>query len=85
VTEIELRHLAVDPSVQRKGVGRSLITDLFRIAMSRRCHRIHTIARNTSVSFFKAQGFHIASGKAPEHTVFLEHGITFELMEKVVE
>lgn len=83
--DIELRHLAVDPGVQLKGVGRSLIAKLLHLAVSERCHRIHTIARNTSVCFFQKQGFCITSGKAPEHPVFLEHGITFELMEKVIE
>lgn len=83
--EIELRHLAVASDYQRKGIGQGLITELCRIASVKMCHQIHTIARNTSVDFFRKVGFRSAPGRAPEHPVFLEHGIMFELMEKIVE
>jgi GNAT superfamily N-acetyltransferase len=83
--EIELRHLAVAFSHQRKGIGRSLVTELCRIASIKMYHRINTIARNTSADFFRRVGFRSASGHAPEHPLFLEHGIMFELMEKIVE
>jgi N-acetylglutamate synthase-like GNAT family acetyltransferase len=80
-TEVELRHLAVSPDARGKGIGRSLVTDLFRIAGAKKCHRIHTIARNTSVGFFRDIGFRTAPGEAPRHPSFLKHGITFHLME----
>lgn len=83
-TEIELRHLAVASRAQGHGIGRSLVAELCRIATAKKCHRIHTIARNTSADFFRALGFRTASGQAPEHPVFSEHGITFELMEKFI-
>lgn len=83
--EIELRHLAVTSSHQRKGIGRGLVTELCRIASIRMYRRIHTVARNTSASFFRTVGFQTVPGFAPEHPVFLEHGITFELLEKAVE
>jgi N-acetylglutamate synthase-like GNAT family acetyltransferase len=83
--EMELRHLAVASSVQRKGIGRSLVTKLCRIASFKMCHRIHTIARNTSSGFFREVGFRTIPGHAPEHPVFLEHGITFVLMERIIE
>jgi N-acetylglutamate synthase-like GNAT family acetyltransferase len=83
--EIELRHLAVDPSHQRKGIGHSLVTELFRIVSVILCHRIHTIARNTSADFFSGLGFRSVPDKTPEHPVFLNHGITFEFMERIVE
>ena len=83
--EIELRHLAVAFHVQRHGIGRSLVTELCRIAKTRNCRRIHTIARNTSVEFFRALGFQTASGEAPAHPAFFERGITFELMERFLE
>lgn len=83
--EIELRHLAVDSNHQRKGIGHSLVTELFRIVSVKLCHRIHTIARNTSVEFFSGLGFRSVPGKVPEHPVFLKHGITFEFMERIVE
>jgi GNAT superfamily N-acetyltransferase len=83
--EIELRHLAVASSAQRKGIGRALVTTLCRIASLKMCHRIHTIARSTSAGFFREVGFITARGQAPEHPAFLTHGITFELMERIVE
>lgn len=83
--EIELRHLAVASTAQRKGIGRDLVTELCRIASVNMCHRIHAIARNTSAGFFREVGFQTAQGHAPEHPAFLEHGITFVLMERIIE
>lgn len=83
--EIELRHLAVASHAQAHGIGRCLVTKLYRIAKAKNCRRIHTIARNTSREFFRTLGFQTAPGQAPEHPIFLEHGITFELMERFVE
>ena len=70
-TEIELRHLAVASNAERKGVGRSLLAELLRIAASKKCHRIRTIARNTPVGFFGELGFQKAQGLAPEHALQL--------------
>lgn len=83
--DIELRHLAVDSSHQRKGIGHSLVTELFRIVSGKLCHRIHTIARNTSAEFFSGLGFRSVPGKTPEHPVFLKHGVTFQFMERIVD
>jgi N-acetylglutamate synthase-like GNAT family acetyltransferase len=83
--EIELRHLVVHPDYQREGIGQSLVAKLFSVASAKPFHRVHTIARNTSVSFFRKLGFQTASGTPPEHPIFMKHGITFELMEKIVE
>ena len=83
--EMELRHLAVAFHAQGRGIGRSLVAELCRIAKARNCWHIHTIARNTSAEFFRTLGFQAAPGLAPEHPLFLEHGIKFELMEKFVE
>lgn len=82
---LELRHLAVVSHAQGRGVGRSLVERLCRVAKTTKCRHIHTIARNTSAEFFRKLGFQTAAGCAPEHSVFLKHGITFELMEKIVE
>jgi N-acetylglutamate synthase-like GNAT family acetyltransferase len=84
-TGIELRHMAVTSHTQGQGIGRSLVDELCRIAAAKKCHRIHTIARNTLVDFFKVLGFRTVPGQVSEHPVFLEHGITFELMEKIIE
>jgi len=83
--DIELRHLAVDSSHQRKGIGRSLVTELCRIASIKMYHRVHTIARSTSAGFFRELGFRAVPGMAPEHPLFLRHGIIFEFMERSVE
>jgi len=61
------------------------VAELCRMAKAKRCRRIHTIARNTSAGFFRTLGFRMAPGQAPEHPAFLEHGITFELMERFVD
>ena len=83
--EMELRHLAVAAHAQRRGIGRHLVTELYRIAKTKNCRRIHTIARHTSSQFFKKLGFQTALGQAPSHPLFLQHGITFELMERFIE
>jgi GNAT superfamily N-acetyltransferase len=83
--EIELGHLAVASSHQRKCIGRGLVAELCHIASIKMYHRIHTIARNTSAGFFRTVGFKTTPGLAPEHPVFLEHGITFEPLEIGVE
>lgn len=66
-------------------IDRGLVTELYRIAKAKNYRRIHTIARNTSGVFFRTLGFQTAPGQAPEHAFFLEHDITFELMEGFVE
>lgn len=82
--EIELRHLAVVTEKQNQRIGQDLVVRLLEIAAFSRCRRIHTIARNTSVAFFRKLGFTTAPGIPPEHPVFQKHGISFELMEKEV-
>lgn len=82
--EIELRHLAVAPDVQHQRIGQSLVVRLLDIAVSRKCRRVHTIARTTSAGFFRKLGFTPAPGVPPEHPVFRQHGISLELMEKKI-
>jgi N-acetylglutamate synthase-like GNAT family acetyltransferase len=84
-SEVELRHIAVLPEFQNHRIGRRLIESVVEMAKPNGCMRIHTIARNTSIGFFKILGFRKAPGTAPEHPVFKRHGIVFELMEKFVE
>ncbi len=83
-TEVELRHLAVAGDAQGRGKGRSLVLELVRIVAASGCRRIHTIARNTSVGFFRQLGFRTAPGTPPQHPEFAKHGITFELMEMTI-
>lgn len=84
-TEVELRHLAVVPEAQNQGTGRRLIESVVEIVKPKGCRRIYTIARNTSVGFFRNLGFRKAPGIVPEHPVFKKHGIVFELMDRIVE
>lgn len=84
-TEVELRHLAVIPDAQNKGTGQQLISGLVKVVTPRGCRRIRTIARNTSVDFFRKAGFRKMPGIAPEHPDFKKYGIVFELMEKTIE
>jgi len=84
-TEIEIRHIAVRPENQKQGVGARLVTSLLQHLSARHCRRLHAIARNTSAGFFRKLGFSTAPGEPPEHPLFKKHGITFELLEKIVE
>ncbi|WP_031387210.1 GNAT family N-acetyltransferase [Desulfonatronum thiodismutans] len=79
--EVELRHLAVDADSRGRGVGTRLATTLLESARVQGCCRVHAIARNTSVPFFRKLGFGPAPGTAPQHPLFEQHGIRFELME----
>jgi N-acetylglutamate synthase-like GNAT family acetyltransferase len=83
--EVELRHLAVAPEAQNQGTGRRLIESVVEIVRPKGCRRVHTIARNTSVDFFRSLGFKTSSGTTPEHPAFKKQGIVFELMDRMVE
>lgn len=83
--EVELRHLAVVPDAQGRGAGANLVADLLRRVTRKGCRRIRTIARSTSIGFFKNLGFRSVPGEAPEHTAFTRHGIRFAVMEMIVD
>jgi len=83
-SEVEIRHLALREAFQKQGIGCRLVTSLISIVTAQGCHRLHTIARNTSVGFFRKLGFTASIGMPPEHPDFKKHGITFELMERKV-
>ena len=83
-SEVEIRHIALRPEVQNQGMGRRLVMYLISTVSGQGCVRIRTIARSTSVGFFRKLGFTISPGKPPEHPDFESHGITFVLMEKDV-
>lgn len=79
--EVELRHLAVLPEAQGRGLGRELVSCLISRIKAKGCLRLHTIARHTSADFFRKMGFHQAPGAPPVHPDFQRQGITLELME----
>ena len=83
--EIEIRHIAVLPEFHGMGVGSLLIKSLLLNVSTKNCTRIYTIARNTSVEFFKKLGFSVnPKQKPPDHPAFTKHGITFHLMELIM-
>ncbi|MFZ5453450.1 MAG: GNAT family N-acetyltransferase [Thermodesulfobacteriota bacterium] len=82
--EVELRHLAVKPGAQGRGLGRELVSGLISRIMAKGCWRLHTIARHTSADFFRKMGFHQAPGTPPVHPDFQRQGITLELMEMII-
>jgi N-acetylglutamate synthase-like GNAT family acetyltransferase len=78
---VELRHIALLPTAQGKGIGRRLIQYLINELKQEHCSFIETTARNTSIGFFKKVGFTELSGDNVVHPLFLQHGITFTRMQ----
>ena len=83
--DVELRHLAVAHDAQKRGVGKRLVTVTLEMVAAKGCSRVYTIARNTSVDFFKKLGFRTTADPAPEHPAFKRHGIVFAPMETLIE
>ncbi|GAA5262690.1 hypothetical protein KTGMC3_P1408 [Methanocalculus sp. MC3] len=81
-SKCEIRHIAVLPEEQDKGCGTMLIEALVAYASGKGFQAIHTIARNTSVPFFLKAGFACGKGNVPDHPIFLQHGISFVMMER---
>jgi len=77
-TEVALRHIVVDTSIQNKGVGGLLFEQLKIVVKSVGCQLIRGYARNTSVNFFLRNGFTLLPGKTAEHPQFSKHGISFQ-------
>jgi GNAT superfamily N-acetyltransferase len=82
---VEIRHIALEPEVQNQGIGLRLVTSLISTVSGQGCFRIQTVARSTSVGFFRKLGFTASPSKPPEHSDFKKHGITFVMMERDVE
>ena len=81
--EYEIRHIAVKEQYQRTGIGKALVQHFIEKMSTERLTKIRTIARNTSQPFFKQLGFRTIQDY-PDHPKFIEHGITFSLMEKAI-
>lgn len=81
--EWELRHIAVLPEFQKQGIGKQLVEYLITYLQKKKYKRLYTIARNTSLDFFRKLGFKEAlTQKPPDHPIFKKHSITFHLLEK---
>ena len=60
--EAELLLLAVDPEVQRRGVGQALLEDFIAGALASGAHRLHLEVRdgNPAMELYRASGFSAA-------------------------
>jgi ribosomal protein S18 acetylase RimI-like enzyme len=72
----KMRQVAVEPTLQRSGIGRSLVAECERAARKRGYERIELHARDTAVAFYLALGYR-ADG--PE---FTELGIAHQKLVK---
>jgi len=77
-TDFQFRKLAVDPSVQKIGIGRSLLNYITAYATENKATRIWCNARSTAIGFYLKAGF-IQTGK-----LFSKNGYDYEVMEKIV-
>ncbi|MEQ8936806.1 MAG: GNAT family N-acetyltransferase [Amphiplicatus sp.] len=71
-----LRHLAVAPRAQRKGVGRKLVTFAESCGVEAQIACVDVEARAGAVPFYEACGY------AAEGETFLRHGVPHRLMRK---
>lgn len=77
-SDFQFRKLAVDPSVQKTGIGSSLLNYVTVYAMENNAARIWCNARSTAIEFYLKAGF-VQTGK-----LFSKHGYDYEVMEKFV-
>jgi len=75
-TDFQFRKLAVDPAVQKVGIGSSLLSYITRHAIDNGAARIWCNARSTAIGFYLKAGF-IQTG-----TLFSKNGYDYEIMEK---
>ncbi len=62
--EAQIRHIAVEKSYRRKGVGQILLSALEKVAREQGAERAVTNSRESSIAFFTAAGF-VVKHKAP--------------------
>ena len=77
-TDFQFRKLAVDPSVQKMGIGNSLLNYITDYARENNATRIWCNARFTAIGFYLKAGF-IQTGN-----LFSKNGYDYEIMEKFV-
>ena len=77
-TDFQFRKLAVEPSVQKIGIGRSLLNYIINYALENNAVRIWCNARSTAIGFYLKAGF-TQTGK-----LFSKNGCDYEVMEKNV-
>ena len=57
--EAQIRHIAVDPDYRGKGLGKSILNELEKVAQEQGAIRAVTNSRETSIDFFQSCGFDI--------------------------
>lgn len=72
----QFRKLAVDPPVQNKGIGNSLLKYITGYAMENGGTRLWCNARDTAIGFYLKNGF------TQTGTLFSKNGYDYEIMEK---
>ena len=77
-TVFQFRKLAVDPNIQKMGIGTSLLNYIIAYAIENGGTRIWCNARVSAMEFYLKAGF-IATGK-----FYSNNGIDYEIMEKVI-
>jgi len=82
INDAELRHLAVIPANQGRGVGKELVLKMINELKRRGCRELHTYARDSSVAFFKKLGFNPATERLLDHEAYIKYGIAVRLMNK---
>jgi N-acetylglutamate synthase-like GNAT family acetyltransferase len=74
-----LSHLAVDPDVQQKGVGRMLLEAVEKRAREKGYKTLGAMSRITATAYFEKFGFHIAEMPAMHlgtvHLIWMEKSI----------
>jgi len=75
-TDFQFRKLAVDPAVQKIGIGNSLLNYITEHARENNATRIWCNARSTAIGFYLKAGF-VQTGE-----LFSKNGYDYEVMEK---
>ncbi len=78
-TDFQFRKLAVDPSIQKIGIGNNLLRYITRHAEENGGTRIWCNARLSAIGFYLKSGF-LRTGK-----LFSKNGYDYEVMEKVIQ
>tara|TARA_Y100001968_G_scaffold193085_1_gene177057 strand:- start:143 stop:598 length:456 start_codon:yes stop_codon:yes gene_type:complete len=67
IDELHITSIAVDPSQQRKGIGKFLISDLIKRSSSLLTNQIHLEVKEINkpaIAFYKSMGFKIAGNRS---------------------
>ena len=77
-TTLQLRQMAVDHTLQKKGVGTAIVAFAEKVAKEKGYHVLMMHARDTVMDFYKKSGYSISGDQ------FFEVGIGHHRMEKKI-